>query len=98
MAQSPRVPASIPVPSADLINYRFDQSDKRFDDMSNKLDQILMQNANFVTEQQVQKLIDNSLQATNDTLNSWRWYLRALVSATLLALATAIFNLLTRHH
>lgn len=92
MAPNFEAPTSIPVPSADLINYRFDQTDKKFEDMSNKLDQILVQNSHFITESEVKKLISDSIQPTKDTLNDWRWYWRAMFSAIVVALAASVIN------
>jgi hypothetical protein len=90
MAPTLDAPASVSVPSADLINYRFDQSDKKFEEMNKKLDQILLQNAHFLSEAQVEKLVAEAVRPTQDAMESWRWYMRAMVSAVLIALATAI--------
>lgn len=90
MAPQLEAPTTIPVPSADLINYRFDQSDKKFEEMNNKLDQILVQNSHFVSEADVQRLISNAIKPTTDTLANWRWYWRAMFTAITLALFTAV--------
>lgn len=90
-------PATIPVPSADLINYRFDQSDKKFEEMNNKLDQILIQNSHFVEQAEVQRMIDATLKPTQDTLTNWRWYWRALFTAMVIASGTAIVGIWSHH-
>jgi len=84
-------PTAVAVPSADLINYRFDQTDKRFEDMGNKLDQLLMQNTHFLDEDQVKRLVSDTVRPINDQLASYRWYLRACFSAAILAFASAAF-------
>lgn len=86
-------PTTISVPSADLINYRFDVTDQKFREMNTKLDTILMQTAHFVSEDQVSKMITEALAPTKETITTWRWYWRAIVSAVLLALAAAIASI-----
>jgi hypothetical protein len=91
------VPTTIPVPSADLINYRFDEADKKFATMSNKLDQILLQNSQFVTESHVEKMIDDATQPFKDTIANYRWYWRTVFTAMLLCMGGVIAALIQRH-
>lgn len=93
MAQDFQAPTSVSVPSADLINYRFDQSDKKFDEMGEKLDRILVQNAHFVSESDTKQLITEALKPYKESITNYRWYLRALFVAFVTALGTAIAGL-----
>lgn len=88
-------PPMVAVPSADLINYRFDQTDKRFDEMKVKLDAIFAQNAHFVDETRVREIVREIVKPTEDTLSGYRWYWRTLVAAVILAVATAVVSLVT---
>jgi hypothetical protein len=83
-------PTSVSVPSSDLINYRFDQSDKRFEEMGRKLDTLLLQNAHFLDEDAVKSLVRDTVKPINDQLASYRWYLRACFSAAVLAFCSAV--------
>lgn len=97
MTPSLEAPTTVNVPSADLINYRFDQTDKKFEDVGTKLDQILIQNQHFVTEDRVAAMIADSLRPIHQTFEIHRWYWRAIFTATLLALGTAVANLILKH-
>ena len=90
-------PTSVAVPSADLINYRFDQSDKRFEEMGGKLDQLLMQNTHFLDEVQVRQLVKDTVKPFSDQLSTYRWYLRACFSAAVLAFASTAFLIILNH-
>lgn len=92
MSPNLEAPTSIPVPSADLINYRFDQAEKRLEDMNTKLDTILIRNAHFMTEEQIDKKIAECVDPIEKTLSTYRWYIRAVFSAALLAILTAVFT------
>lgn len=73
----------VPMPSADLVTFRFDQMDKEMSSLHSKLDNLTI---NFATKEEfatVQRQMDN-----------WRWYLRAMVVAVFTALSTAIGSLL----
>ena len=89
-------PATNTVPSADLINYLFDQTDKRFDEMNKKLDAIFSQNAHFVTEDRVREIVRDAIKPTEDALGSYRWYWRSLVVAVILSIFTAVASLIVR--
>jgi hypothetical protein len=47
--QPPEAAAVVPLPSADLINYRFDQTDGKFAEISRKIDKI---SGSFVTKEE----------------------------------------------
>jgi hypothetical protein len=89
-------PPMISVPSADLINYRFDITEKRFDEMTRKLDAIFAQNAHFVDESRVREIVKEVIKPTEDTLGGYRWYWRTLVAAVILAIATAVGGILIK--
>jgi hypothetical protein len=89
-------PPMVSVPSSDLINYRFDQTDRRFDEMTKKLDAIFAQNAHFVDESRVREIVKELIKPTEDTLGGYRWYWRTLVAAVILAIATAIIGFIMR--
>lgn len=105
--QATAIPA-IPVPSADLINYRFDQNDKalkemkdestkRFDALNTKLDDIT---TTFLTKEEAHSLKeehDKDIRAIWKKFDDQRWYWRAIVTAVLLCFATAVAELLTKH-
>jgi hypothetical protein len=89
-------PAAVPVPSSDLINYRFDQTDKRMDEMNKKLDTIMVQNARFVPEERVQQMIDatmnSALKPIRETLHTYRnWALAIFSSAVVILVAVLGF-------
>lgn len=90
-------PLSVNVPSADLINYRFDQSDKKFEEMGNKLDVLLTQNSHFLDDIHVKALIEDTVKPLRDQLSSYRWYFRACFSATILAVITAAIAYVSQH-
>lgn len=48
-AAVPETVAAIPLPSADLLNYRLDQTDKKIDDLSAKIDSAL---GSFLTKEE----------------------------------------------
>lgn len=83
-------PVSVSVPSSDLINYRFDQADKRFAEMGDKLDALLLQNTHFLTDDQVRRLVGDSLKPVQDRLDSYRWYVRASFSAAVISFLSVI--------
>lgn len=83
-------PVSVSVPSSDLINYRFDQADKRFAEMGEKLDTLLMQNAHFLNDQQVKSLVAETMKPFQDRLDSYRWYIRAAFSAAVISFLSTL--------
>lgn len=87
---------TIPLPSADLINYRFDQADKRFEEMNRKLDTLLFQNSQFITEDKVQTMIDFTLKPINHTLDSYRRAITLTISGILVSLSTTIIGVWLR--
>lgn len=89
-------PPMISVPSADLINYRFDMTDRRFDEMTKKLDAIYAQNAHFVDETRVREIVKEVVKPTEDTLSGYRWYWRTLVGAVILAIATGVASFILK--
>jgi len=93
MTQTLDAPATVTVPSADLINYRFDITDKRFEEMSNKLDTLLLQNTHFLTDEQVKRVVGETVSPIQDRLDSYRWYVRASFSAAILAFLTTLATL-----
>lgn len=97
MDQQLQAQASVTVPSADLINYRFDEADKKFAAMGTKLDAILSQNANFITEDKVNKIVTEAVQPIRDTMANYRWYWRAMFVAVLAALGGVVTALIERH-
>lgn len=88
-------PVSVSVPSSDLINYRFDQADKRFAEMGEKLDTLLLQNTHFLTDAQVKVLVSDTIKPFQDRLDSYRWYIRASFSATVIAVMSTVVVILT---
>lgn len=90
--KTPAVVPSVQMPSADLINYRFDQLDK-----SNAEVKLLIASLGdtFASKEEV-KAGDDAAQekivAINKRLDNWARVLWAVVSAALLALATSIAN------
>lgn len=70
------IPAPIPsvqMPSADLINFRFDQSDRKTDEISSKLDTM---SETFATKEElraVHKRLDNWIKY------GWSMFITALV-------------------
>lgn len=87
---------SIPLPSADLIAYRFDQSDKNFKEVNKKLDAILLQNSKFVSEDRAKEMVNEAIRPLNDTLNTYKRYFLAVFSAASVAVFTAVASLLIR--
>lgn len=86
----PKVVPSVQMPSADLINFRFDQNDKNVAELKEMVGKLT---TNFLTKEEAQVLKDerdSAINAVNKRLDNWQWYWRALVSAALLALGTAI--------
>ena len=85
---------SIPLPSADLINFRFDQNDKKFEEMNRKLDAILLNQSSFVPEEKVQRMIDLAVTAgikpLRDTLSSYRNWGIAIFTAAVAVLCTVL--------
>jgi hypothetical protein len=94
MSPNLEAPTSIAVPSADLINYRFDQTDERFKEMNTKLDAILTQNSHFITEDRTAKMIKEAVDPINTTLLTYRWWYRTLLATVMLAFLTALFGLI----
>lgn len=85
---------SVQMPSADLINFRFDQTDRQFDELKNTLTKLTN---NFVTREEAQALReerDGRIAEITRRLDSYRWYMRSIISAVLLALFTATASLL----
>jgi hypothetical protein len=85
-----QIPASVTVPSADLISYRFDIADKKFDEMSDKLDTLLVQNSHFLTDRQVKSLVSETMRPFQDRLDSYRWYIRAAFSAAIVSFLSTL--------
>lgn len=81
-SSSPRVQPTISMPSADLITYRFDQTDKKLEDLKTQMTN--MSNA-FATKEE--------LAAVDKRIDNWVWYFRALLIAVFGALFTAIAGL-----
>lgn len=85
------------MPSADLINFRFDQSDKQMSEVSRKLDHL---SNSFVTKEEVaafrdecnMKIADIQRQADADKANR-RWWNRMLATATFSALFVSLGTL-----
>lgn len=74
---------SVQMPSADLINYRFDQTDKNIAALTELVTSLT---ATFATKEELGVLVRR--------VDNFVWYWRALVTALLLALAGAIVNLI----
>lgn len=95
------------MPSADLLNYRFDQVDQNFKEVKEQLAALV---SNFITKEEAQMLKDerdakiealriehgNALKALTDRLDTQRWYWRAIVTAVLFALAASLGSLFIR--
>lgn len=75
----------VPMPSADLVTFRFDQIDKEMTSLHTKLDGLTV---NFATKDEVSII--------NKRLDNYTWYWRAIVTAVLTALGIAIVALLTK--
>lgn len=88
--------AAIPLPSADLITYRFDQTDKRFDELNETLKDFA---GTFMTKEEIMSLKaqhDKDISDIWDKFADLRWYWRVLFSSALLAVATAVAALMIR--
>lgn len=94
---------SVQMPSADLINYRFDQNDKNvkelkdesaknFEDLNGKLDTLTN---TFATKEEL-KVVDDvhkaEVAAINKRLDNFVWYWRALIIAVFTALSGAVID------
>lgn len=80
---------SIPLPSADLITYRFDQTDKKFDDLNLKLDKLTN---NFASKEELQYVKEEA----DKTFANYRWYWRSIFTALLLCIGGIIAALIER--
>lgn len=103
----PRVVPTVPMPSADLINFRFDQQDKsikelkadnkqNFDALSNKLD---MLTNTFITKEEARVLKeerDAKFREIDKKFSSYQWYWRAAVVAILSAISMAAAGLIAK--
>lgn len=98
MAKDPlQTNATVSMPSADLLNYFIKETKENFADVGSKLDAILAQNAHFISEDKVQKMIDDNLKPINDRFDNYRWYWRAIITAIFLALASSVTALIIRN-
>lgn len=86
------------MPSADLINFRFDQSDKQMSEVNRKLDHLTN---SFVTKEEVAALRDEcnmkiaEIQRSADTDKAnRRWWNRMLATATFSALFVSLGTLI----
>lgn len=84
--------ASIPLPSADLINYRFDQNDLQFEKLNKKLDDMT---TNFVTQAYVAKLKadadekhQNLQKQLDDIRSSAKWWVGTIIAAAGIVVAS----------
>jgi len=58
----PTATATVPLPSADLITYRFDQTDKKFEELFVRLDSL---SKNFVTKEEFEA-VKRSVDVLNE--------------------------------
>lgn len=75
------------MPSADLINYRFDQADKQFAEISGKIDHLAN---NFVTKEELQVVVNDLESFKNDR----KWWTRMMTSASISALLVSLGTLI----
>lgn len=88
--KTPRIVPAVQMPSADLINFRFDQNDKNVAELKDMVGKLTN---NFITKEEAQMLKeerDTAIAAVNKRLDNWQWYWRTIISGVVLALATAI--------
>ena len=89
--------ATVPLPSADLINYRFDQADRQFDKLNKKLDDMT---TNFVTSAYVAQLVSDGdkkhtalQQQIDDIKRNAKWWVGVILTiCTIAVAAVAIFK------
>lgn len=81
----PHVQATISMPSADLITYRFDQNDKKLEEL--KL-LVTTMSATFATNERVNDL--------EKRLDNYTWYWRAVFSGLIVAIAGVLVALIQR--
>lgn len=99
MAKQPdtKTVAAIPLPSADLINYRFDQNDRQFEKLNKKLDDMT---TNFVTQAYITELKSESdakhkdfQKQIDDIKKNAKWWVGTIVAIAGIIVATvAIFH------
>lgn len=90
------IPASVPMPSADLINFRFDQQDKKFDELNAKLDALTI---GFLTKEEARNLKeehDKDISALWKKFDDQRWYWRAVFTCGLTLVAGVVSVYLTK--
>lgn len=95
-AKEPRIVPSVQMPSADLINFRFDQNDKNVAELKEMVGGLTN---NFLTKDEAQMLKeerDAAISSVNQRLDNFVWYWRALIVAVLTALATAVAGLVQK--
>jgi hypothetical protein len=83
---------AVPLLSADLVKYRFDQIDGKMDKFDRKLDDLAN---NYYTKEEVNFLIDKNTVKTQDVakqLETMRWYWRTIVAAVIVSLTYWWFN------
>lgn len=81
----PQVQPTISMPSADLITYRFDQTDKKVEEL--KL-LVTTMTATFATNERVGEL--------EKRLDNYTWYWRAVFSGLIIALSGLVVALIQR--
>lgn len=85
---------TIPLPSADLIVYRFDQTDRRMDGLNLKVDDGFNSLGSKLDNMVHIFATKEELNEITKRLDNWQWYWRALISAVLIALATSIVSVI----
>jgi len=94
--KTPPILANVPMPSADLMNYFIKETKDNFVAVNTKLDVILSQNANFITEERAQQIVNTALQPYKSQSDNQRWYWRAVVTAILFCLGGVVVALIKR--
>src|SRR5215469_10739603 len=82
-------PATVTLPSADLINFRFNKIDENqldtnrvLAETNKKLDKIMVQNARLITEERAQQLINDATNPIYNTINGYRNWAVAVFTAS----------------
>lgn len=81
----PPVTPVVGMPSADLITYRFDMTDKNIESLRQE---VRTMGANFATKEE--------LSVVSKRIDNWVWFGRVITIAAVTALATAIGALIVR--